>query len=230
VLNWTGDVREDLSDYIKYSQFCITLFSNETNVIHFKNLNLKSEFLQVGYDHHYYYNTNSPRKNQIVFCANHYPHINFPLTNYRAEVASAMKYHFGEKFILYGYGWDKLGLKSEGIAKNVEEARVYNESLLAINLSHFNYKRYFSDRMLREMACGAMVLTHRFEDCEIDFKNNEHFVIWENIEDLVKKCEYYLSNPEECQRISTNGTKEAEENYKWSIRVNEFINIINKYK
>ena len=141
-----------------------------------------------------------------------------------------MKYHFGEKFILYGYGWDKLGLKSEGIAKNVEEARIYNESLLAINLSHFNYKRYFSDRMLREMACGAMVLTHRFEDCEIDFKNNEHFVIWENIEDLVKKCEYYLSNPQECQRISENGTKEAEENYKWSSRVNEFINIINKYK
>jgi len=226
VFNWTGDVRLDLTAYTEIGNHVTTLFTNYTNVEMLRALNMKSDYLQVGYDHVYYYNKNHERQQYIVFCGNLYTHANFPLTNERVDMVKRLRSEFGVKFKLFGVGWEKVGVQSEGYIGNEQEAHIYNSSLIAVNYSHFNYSKYFSDRMLREMSCGCLVLSHNFQDNHVEFENNKHLVIFNDLDDMVEKCRYYLSNPQTCINMGLEASKYVSENYKWNNFVDRFCKLI----
>jgi glycosyltransferase involved in cell wall biosynthesis len=231
VFNWTGDVRTNLIAYTRIAENIITLFTNTTNVEMLRDMGYKSDYLQVGYDHKYYYPHESVCNNNIVFCGNYYPVSDFPLTTYRVDMAKKLKSEFGDRFNLYGYGWRSASVNpSKDKVLNEEEAHIYRTCGIAINCSHFNYGRYFSDRLLREMSCGALVLTHNYKDYDMDFSNGKHFVVWNDFEDLVQKCRYYLVNREEAKLIAECGRKYVTENFQWSNFVDNFIQLIKKYK
>lgn len=234
VFNWTGDVRINLDFYTKYAPYTISLFTNETDVEKMRLLGFRADYLQTGYDQSYYFCTNQKykyRQPALVFCGNHHTVDPYPLTNYRVEVVKKLKEVFKEYFLLVGSGWERVdGVTASGYANNVREAELYNYCSIAINLSHFNYKRYSSDRLFRELACGSLVLTHDFQDYEKDFTDGEHFVVWRDIDDLINKCDKYLSDNKTARQIAEIGMREAEKNYRWTSRVDEFIKLINKYK
>ena len=225
VFNWTGDVRSDLSAYTEIGKYCITLFSNATDVETFKKMGLRSEYLQCGYDHIYFYDKKMPRKDFIVFCANNYPNT-FPLSGHRTQMVNALREEFKDKFRLYGQNWTPPSL---GYVNDTQEADLYNTCAIAISYSHFNYKRYYSRRLLVEMACSAFVLSHEYPECEKDFKDGEHLVIWKNINELIDKSKYYLAHQDEARRIAETGCNLVTSTCKWTNRVDEFIDIFKKY-
>jgi len=226
VFNWSGDVRTDITWYIEIAPYVVTLFTNMTDVEKLKTLGFRAEYLQTGYDDEIYFNTCQIRYNNIAFCGHHYGKADFPLTQLRIDAVTELKRKILINFNLYGSGWKDIGIISEGTADNNWEALLYNKSNLALSISHFDYSRYFSDRLLREMACGGCVLSHRFKDCELDFKDAEHIVYWDNIEDLIEKTNYYLSHPEEARVIGTSAAKYVFENYTWVKFAERFKNII----
>jgi len=234
--NWTGDVRTNIDWYIKLGKYFVTLFTNMHDVEKMRKLGLRAEYLQVGYDHKYYYpNTYSvtnitPSHNNIVFCANYYNFNDYPLTGLRKELVFALKREFGDRFNLYGGGWEQVGLHAEYTnVNNEQEAEIYRTCGIAINCSHFNYSRYSSDRVFREMASGAFVLSHRFKDYDLDFTEDENIVTWGNIPELIKKCHYYLDHQHERERIAMNGAKLAASTANWETRVLEFKDILLGY-
>lgn len=229
VFNWTGDVREDLTAYTQIGSHVITLFTNMTDVQKMRDLGFRSDFLQVGYDHRYYHNLNLERLNNIAYCANYYPETGFPLTNYRLECVRALKINFPENFNLYGNKWEYADIKSQGKADNNLEATLYNRSTMALSVSHFDYSHYFSDRLLREMACGSMVLSHRYQDCDQDFTDEKNIVFFDSAEDLVDKVRFYRSKPELTEKIGVAGREHVEKQYKWSSVVAKFQELIKKY-
>ena len=227
VFNWSGDVRADLSWYIELAPYVITLFTNMTDVRTIQELGFRAEYLQTGYDHNYYFKKQEERSRIVSFCANYYPNAQFPLTPYR--VAAVKRLQQLPEFNLYGGNWEQIGIKSKGMLNNVQEAEVYNNSLLAINISHFNYSRYFSDRLLREMACGCCVLSHQFQDCELEFESdwygdNGHIVYFEDVNDMEEKVKYFLTNPEEAIAIGERAAKYVKK-YSWNNFVNNLIDI-----
>jgi len=230
VFNWTGDVRTDITWFKLLGPYMVTLFTNMTDVEKMRNCGLRSDYLQTGYDHIYYFNQNNNRLNNIAYCATYYPDADFPLTKDRAEAVLLLKTHFPEKFNLYGRDWHKIGLKSEGYANNTHEALLYNATSLALSISHFNYSRYFSDRLLREMACGCCVLSHRFQDCELEFEDKKHIVYWNDHKDLLEKVEYYLRKPTEARKIGDEAANYVNQNYKWENAIDNLLSLINKYK
>jgi hypothetical protein len=215
VFNWTGDVREDIEWYRLLGRYVVTLFTNQTDVLKMRNYGHRSDYLQTGYDHIYYKNENLNRLNNIAYCASYYPTAKFPLTQERADFVRLLKVNFPDNFNLYGYNWDSIGLKSEGFADNKKESLLYNASSLALSISHFNYSRYFSDRLLRELACGCCVLSHRFEDCELEFQDKKHIVYWDDHQDLLEKVRFYFSNPEEARKIGNEAAEFVAEEYSW---------------
>lgn len=248
VFNWTGDVREDIEWYKEISPYVVTLFTNMTDVKTIRSIGSRADYLQTGYDHKYYsvydeekiksafiemsydYKLYKGRYNNIAFCGNYYRDMNFPLTSFRVESALLLKRHYPENFNLYGSNWIDAGIKSEGIANNTKEALLYNVTSLALSISHFNYSRYFSDRLLRELACGCCVLSHRFEDCELEFQDNKQIVYWDTHQDLLEKIDFYMKNPEEARRIGNEAAKYVAENYSWDKFVDGIITLIDKYK
>lgn len=230
--NWTGDVRTNIDWYIKMGKYFVTCFTNMTDVNTMRKLGLPAEYLQIGYDHKYYYPKKSERHDNIVFCANYYPQLDFPLTDYRKDIIFALKREFKDKFNLYGGNWKACGIihSEYEYVNNQEEADIYRNCGIAINCSQFNYSRYSSDRLLREMACGAFVLSHDFKDYQIDYYEGKHLATFNNIPDLINKCHYWLQRPAERSVIGNNAAELVSSTAKWTHRLADFKIIINKYK
>jgi hypothetical protein len=236
--NWTGDVRRNIDWYIQLGEYFVTLFTNMTDVEKMRNLGLKSDYLQIGYDH-IYYNTkldsfkfSDPKEchDNIVFCANYYPQLDFPLTGLRKQMIESLKYEFGDKFNLYGGNWKPLFNAEYENVNNTDEAEIYRTCAIAINCSHFDYSRYSSDRLFREMASGAFVLSHAYKDFDLDFEDKKHFVVWSDIPDLIAKCYYYLEHKKERDIIANQGCDFVQKNANWDFRIKEFLELIKKYK
>jgi spore maturation protein CgeB len=164
---------------------------------------------------------------EIVFAANNYGI--FQLSEYRAQVAMALAKKFGSRFAMYGSGWDKYKIKTRRI-NNSQEADAYNNCKIAISVSNFRFKRYYSDRLLRIMACDAFPLSHDFEEMELDFTEGHDIVTFKNIPDLIEKCDYYLSHSEERRLIAYNAYQNAHSKCTWENRCEELIELLKKYE
>jgi len=229
--NWTGDVRTNIDWYARLGRYFVTCFTNMTDVDKMRSMGLDAEYLQIGYDTKYYYPEERESHNNIVFCGNYYPDSNYPLTPLRMEIAYRLKKEFNDKFNLYGGRWREHGMSSEfDNVNNEQEAEIYRTCAIAINCSHFDYSRYSSDRLLREMGCGAFVLSHNYKDIEKDFKNGEHLVTWNNVDDLIEKCHYYLKRKKEREIIGWKAYNYVSTTCTWDVVMKNFKQLINKYK
>lgn len=233
VVIWSGDVRnnivwqEELAEHVG-----LTLFSNDHNTKQLQKKGLRSDYLQVGFDDKTY-KWNPALKNfnygEIVYLANNYKpnqHVNFPLSGLRSDMIHYMTATFGNNFKIYGEGWQNTRRLSPP-----EEVACYNSCKIAINLSHYDYSRYTSDRMFRIMASGAFCMTHRYKDIELDFKDGKHLICWDSIGDLVEKCKYWLKpeNEEKRKKIAETGYKFVHSHHRWKNRFQELITIIKKH-
>jgi len=228
--NWTGDVRTNIDWYINLGKYFVTLFTNMTDVEKMRSLGLRADYLQIGYDHNYYYPEERICHNNIVFCGNYYAKADFPLTGLRREFVQALRKEFGNRFNLYGGNW-KPDISPEcEYVNNQDEAEIYRTCAIAINCSHFDYSRYSSDRLFREMASGAFVLSHAYKDYNIDFENKKHLVVWNDIPELIEKCYYYLDNESERNIIAKQGCDFVQSNANWDYRIKQFVELITKYR
>jgi len=83
VLNWTGDVRTDITWYEEIAPYVITLFTNMTDVEKMRSKGFRADYLQCGYDHKYYFQKQQHRFNTIGFCGNYYASADFWILNQR---------------------------------------------------------------------------------------------------------------------------------------------------
>ena len=217
VLNWSGDVRHPLPQhYLDMGRnIHCTLFTNLNDIETCKQSGVNADYLQVGYDRENFtpFGKVSDKYPEIIFLGSNYTNCNFPLSSLRYEMVNRLKKEFGNKFGVYGAGWK--GLESGNITYYAEEGKAYRSCKIAINLSHFAYKRYSSDRMYRILGSGAFCLSHRFPHIEEDYKLGEELVVWENIEHLVANIKYYLQNTREREKIAIKGCYKARTEYTW---------------
>lgn len=232
IINWTGDVKNEqpwyrwLVDIGKHIH--ITLFTNQTDVKILREHGCRADYLQVGFDN-VWYNKKQPTATgpEIVFCANEYGH--FPLSNFRVNAALALKKEFGDRFAVYGNGWEKYGIRTRAI-KNVEEAQLYSNAKIALSISNMNLERYHSDRLLRIMACGCMPISHDYPGFDKDFTDYKNIVVFDSINQLLSSCMYYLTNgQEQRQIIADNAYINAHTNHTWEVRCQQLIQLLKKY-
>jgi hypothetical protein len=228
IFNWTGDVRPDIDFFTPIGNETITLFSNDTDTHKMRALGFRSDYLQTGYDHKHYWNGEVERQSKIVFIGNNYSHDSFQQGKLRFDMVCRLKQEFADNFVVFGNNWQMIGNIRETESKDFERG-LYNHYLIAINIPHINCAKYYSDRQLRAMACGAMVISQNYPDFEHEFTIGEHLDVWHDIEDLVKKCRYYLNNRSKALEIGKKASEFVKEKCTWDYRVKELIELINKY-
>ena len=221
VVNWTGDVRENINWYIALSEnIDLTLFTNRTDVLRCP----KSDYLQISCDDKNY--TSSGDKGayaEIVFIGNDYD-INFPLSKFRRDIVKSLKKEFGHKFQVYGHGWETRHVNE------FEESAIYRSCKIAINISHFNYLNYSSDRLFRIMFSGAFCLSHDYKGISDEFLDKKHLGTFINIKDLISKCHYWLKNEKQRKKIAIAGQKEVKKNHTWSNRIKTLMKMVDFLK
>jgi|WetSurSiteA1Bulk_404760.scaffolds.fasta_scaffold02221_5 hypothetical protein len=79
------------------------------------------------------------------------------------------------------------------------------------------------------LACGTFMLADRPADFKVlGFKDGEHLVLYNNMNDLVDKVKYYLAHPKERVKIERQGMNFVRENHNNTVRMNYQIDIIRK--
>lgn len=194
VINWTGDVRTPIPQwYINAAPYCITAFSNNTDVKEMSDYEgLDVKFLQIGFDPKVFYPKVVEKDIDIIFMGNNYTSAKFPLSGMRIDMVEKLKAKYGDRFKLYGSGWHNSDGSCNG--NQAEENELYNRSKVAINLSHFDYENYSSDRMYRLMGSGAFCLSHKYKGIEEDFDIARQLDVWSDFNELTEKIDYYLTN------------------------------------
>ena len=231
ILNWSGDIRQ-MPEWYKWfkdigKEIHLTLFSNETDVDILTAQGVRADYLQCGVDTAWYYPRKAlPNYPEIVFCCNDYG--NFQLSPYRVQVVKALKAEFGERFQIYGGGWEKHGIKTKWV-DNKTEADLYASCKIAISVSNFDFKRYYSDRLLRIMACGAFPMSHEFECIEKDYGVGKNIMTFRDTTDLIEKCHYYLNNKNERNEIAAAALEKSKDTT-WGVRAKELIQVLDKWK
>jgi len=229
-INWTGDVREDIGWFKELAPFVnVTLFTNMTDVHSLRKEDLKADFLQVSVDEEIYKpNGQYVEFAPIVFFGNNYKN-HFPLSAERFETVRKLKKQYGNQFAIFGTGWG--GLESGNLNhKQQQEAMILRGAKIALSISHFNYERYFSDRLLRAMFCGCAVISHEYKSIEIDFENTEQLYWYSNYEDLSISIDQLLRNPRMCSNIAIRGYEHVKQHFSYNAFSKNLLHLINQYK
>lgn len=224
VVNWTGDVRSPLPKWfidIGHNIHC-TLFSNMTDVELARAQGIRADYLQIGFPTKIFNekvkaNLDAP---EIIFMGNNCG--GFPLSNYRIEMVKALQERYGQRFKVFGTNWTG----NHAIPGQPEECAMYRGCKIAINLSHFDYKRYSSDRIFRLMGSGAFCLSHKYQEIEKDFEAGKHLDVWQNFEQLFERIDYYLAHDKERKQIALEGYNYVHQKHTWDNRIENLIEII----
>lgn len=208
VLNWTGDVRENIDWYLALApHVSATLFTNWDDVRKVRESGCQSGFLQIGYDERKYFYREGSSRNGVVFLGNNYPGV-FPNTALRLKEVNRLRAHCPE-FRLYGNGWGR-DVKA---TNEFSELNVYNSSKLSVSIEHFTREGYASDRVLRSMACGCPVV----QLTPVDLTEQFPFMIYDSVE--VALSNY---NPKIAKQVADH----TRANHTWHNRLKEIEQIV----
>ena len=227
VINWTGDVRHSVPQWMHYFGADLTCFSNMNDVDAFNHAN--SDFLQIGYDPEIYKKEvlKTVTTPEVVFMGNSFAN-QFPLSGFRREMVHFLKDTYVNNFGVYGGGWPFPSGNFNGNQQG--ESQVYSGAKIAINCSHFDYRRYTSDRMFRILGSGCFCLTKWYPEIEADFEDGRHLVIWRTLTELKDKIDYYLAHENERKEIADAGYEYALNNFTFSHMADNIIKLYDKWK
>lgn len=225
IINWTGDVRHVIPAWMHNFGADLTCFSNMNDVDQF---GIGADFLQIGYDPSIYTPDGYKASAQeVVFMGNSFSS-QFPLSAFRREMVTAIQLHIGRRFGVYGAGWhnghgnfnqDQLG-----------EAAIYRGAKIGINLSHFDYRRYSSDRIFRLMGSGCFCLTKWYPEIEVDFQDGKHLVVWRTLNELKEKINFYLTHDIERNTIAAAGHDYVRNNFSFDNMAENIIKLYEKWQ
>ena len=221
LVQWTGDVRQPLPEW--YSNLGkvlnLNLFSNEADVEVMRMRGCRAEYMDIGFDP-VNWNPNGTKSDiwpEIVFLGSNFGD-SFPLGQLRRDMVSMLSERYGERFGCFGHGWN--GPRTFPLIEIAEEAECLRSAKIAINLSHYNLERYSSDRLLRSLGCGPLVLSHSYSGIEKDWRVGTDLSTWERLDQIPFKIDVFLEEEEHRLKIAQSGCKRAHDRHTWEKRIN----------
>jgi len=157
-------------------------------------------------------NTQTEKQNDLVMVANKWkyrkPFASAPGTKDRTILIKLLQEEFGDKFAIYGQGWEKF-TSSRGPIDFFQQTNAYNNSKVAIGIPHFNDIEYYdSNRPFNTIATGIPYVSGYSPKCDEILKEGEHCHYFKTPQEAVDKVKWLLSLPDQ-ERIEM-GSKAAE--------------------
>jgi len=226
IFNFTGDVRTPLPDWYKElaPHITSTIFTNMNDVKEMKAFGFTSDWMEYGFDPEIY-KPEGPIKPvpPIVFMGNNYGPSYFPLSNERIATVIALEREFGAEFGVYGNGWTRA--TGNFNHSQTEEAAAYRGAKIAINLSHFEYEDYSSDRLLRIMGCGTTCLSRWYPGIQ-----KMPVTSYKTIDELIGLCKITLREGDIRKSLGACSSLFAHNNFTFDHMVQNIIKLYEKYK
>lgn len=232
IVQWTGDARQPLPQhYIDFGkQIDLSLFTNQDDVDVLTSKGVNADYLQVSADHTIYTPDGSVSADvpEIVFMGNNY-NKTFELSDYRFQMCKFLKDTYGDRFGVYGANYPDGMAKGNLMFNQMKEAEVYRSCKIAINCSHYDLKKYTSDRFFRILLSGAFCLSKEFPEME-EYSPGKNFATFSGcFSDLKDKIDYYLNNDFPREEIAFEGCMYAHSYCKWPERIKQLLKLVKKW-
>lgn len=132
------------------------------------------------------------------FISKKIPYFSFPGSKYRKEIADYIYDKIGDKFAVFGYGWDTKYAK--GMIPFEEQCRAYHSAKIAIGVNNLFADYYFSNRLPISLSCGKIML-HNYEhgvenifnDSGFDYFFKDKYSLWQMANSLLQKTNSELN-------------------------------------
>lgn len=147
--------------------------------------------------------------------------------NERTEVLKRLGSEFGcDKVDLYcGIDHPNLPVRNNGFADYYEEMpRIFALSKININITLRSIQSGIPLRIMDILGAGGFCITNYQAEIAEYFENGVDIVWYEDIEDLVVKCRYYLEHDEEREAIARSGQKKVEELFEFEKQFRKVLN------
>jgi spore maturation protein CgeB len=113
-----------------------------------------------------------------------------------------------------------------------DERKVYSSSIISLNI-HENHQRRlgcdFNERTFKIIASGGFEICDNVKVLRKYFNQNE-LVIAEDTKDWFYKIDYFIKNPNQRNQYVEKGMKKVLSEHTYKNRVNQIIDIYNKFK
>ena len=90
---------------------------------------------------------------------------------------------------------------------------IFHDAKINLNIALRVIQTGIPLRVLDVMGCGGFVLTNYREEIAEHFVNGAECVIYEDIEDMYAKAQYYLSHDTERRQIAANGLAKVQRDF-----------------
>lgn len=116
---------------------------------------------------------------------------------------------------------------NKGIVEPFDEAyKVYKSSKININITSKTIKTGLPLRIFDILGAGGFLITNYQSELSTLFEINKDLVVYEDIEDLVNKINYYLLHQEERDEIAQNGYQKVKTLYPLSNQICNMFKVV----
>lgn len=124
-------------------------------------------------------------------------------------------------------GSDTSGLPkihNKGLARTYEDMpKIFRLSKINLNMTAKSIKTALPLRIWDILACGGFLLTNFQSEIPEFFEIGTDLETYSSEEELLEKCEYYLTHDEERREIAENGHKKVQQFHRLELRLKELL-------
>lgn len=103
---------------------------------------------------------------------------------------------------------------------------VFHLSEINLNISLRSIRTGIPLRCLDIMGAGGFLLSNYQSDFYEHFIPGQDLVLYESVDDLLKKCAYYLRHESERKQIAINGYNQVKEYHTYEVRLQQMFDIV----
>lgn len=132
----------------------------------------------------------------------------------REKRVNELEYVYNNDFNMkiWGTGWEKLSnnysFKECCTCKPVyaeQMSKVFQSSLIVLGFLNAENRDLHTARTFEVPACKGFLLAERTVEHEEFFEEGKEAEFFSNLDELVEKCRYYTSKPNEAEKVALNG-------------------------
>lgn len=117
-------------------------------------------------------------------------------------------------------------IHNRGFAKtNTEMPIIFHQSKINLNLTAKSIRSGLSLRIFDVLGCEGFLITNYQAELPEHFNIGEDLEAYTSLDDLISKCEYYLSHDKERKEIAHNGFEKVKKYHTYDIRLTQMLEI-----
>lgn len=144
----------------------------------------------------------------------------------RLRYLKALSEHFNVDLYTGSDTYSMPLIHNRGFAKtNTEMPIIFHQSKINLNLTAKSIRSGLSLRIFDVLGCEGFLITNYQPELPEHFNIGEDLEAYTSLDDLMGKCEYYLSHDKDRQEIAHNGFEKVKKYHTYDIRLTQMLEI-----